>query len=208
VAHLGRGSSNLPGRTEKAPQTAGLCASRVSVPPRADSRRSRRSAGHDHGVDAAQVAVAVPEEVRMAKRRHAMSSPTSSQEPGKRTTPHFMPRRSRSARSPRSPRSAGSPAGAHTSAGPATRRPRPARPHVHVLPSLEAQRRKRAPHGLALRVQYALLGANQDAISRTFPLERCSRAGASLTVATVPREADCFASPWPAGWPQRSQVPR
>src|SRR5688572_9923840 len=36
-------------------------------------------------------------------------------------------------------------------------------PHVHVLHSLEAKRRKRTLHGLALRVQYALLGADQDA---------------------------------------------
>src|SRR5688572_13155481 len=56
-----------------------------------------------------------------------MSASTSSQEPGKRTTPNFMPRRSRSTQPPRSPRSAGSPAAARTSAAPATRRPRPAR---------------------------------------------------------------------------------
>src|SRR5215218_9763667 len=81
-----------------------------------------------------------------AKRRQAMRASTSSQEPGKRTTPNFMPRPppsaggralpapERSLFAPlRSPRSADWPAGARTSAAPVRRPPRPARsadPHA------------------------------------------------------------------------------
>src|SRR5215211_1594536 len=65
-----------------------------------------------------------------AKRRHAISASTSSQDPGNLTTPNFMPRPPPCATlfpRLRSPRSTGSPGGARTSAVPATRPARPAR---------------------------------------------------------------------------------
>ena len=48
------------------------------------------AARHDHGVDALQVAVGVPQDHGLADARcAACSASTSSHEPGKRTTPNF-----------------------------------------------------------------------------------------------------------------------